>query len=540
VSGAEGQQQIEALSADQLKTMEITLSTLPHWQDLPVVMASLAEADAQHTRDIIGRILERSGPAAADPTLIKSNEDFRADFLFLLDQLARFAPVMGGDFGARVARSKAHFEGLPAADWPHIREQYEKLAPGWQAAVGGQMVPTSESLVGRLTQERLGFQPVTHGCGDCCDLCLDCWIDAVGCYINEVAGYVTQIANFVSDFFTKTIPDLFNKIAALPAQAVAFFTKVFNDVSSFITGKFNELIALVPQSMNDVLRFIGFDPNNLNWNTIASSIPQIAPPCPQQAVDIAAEVCDRGGDALTQLLFDLAPDDGLSFLFKAGVALVHYPLMYLCQCHDDQEAIEIADAEADHRDWTAQHLDLKLSTRATQSSVDLLSTSLVTLDRDVAKLETKLDSSIDPMAGRIDINTRRIDATVNRIETKVNHTEATTNRTETKIDKLTGGNNTQQTFLADFTKLMKRINIENNLLDIKPNVVSLFQLPSAFGGNLETVSAIVADTIKMNLNGKQNTFGAERELARGDGLFTTGNFAKAYDAYKSAYSEAVK
>jgi len=543
VSSAEGQQKIDSLSAGQLKVMEIGLSTLPRWQELPTVMASLDAADQEHTRQVISRILERSGPAAADPTQAKSDADFRADFLFLLDQLARFAPVMGGDFGARVARTKAHFEGLPASDWPRVREQYNKLAPNWQASIlgqGKQSSATSESLVARLTNERLGYKPVAMGCGDCCDLCLDCWIEAVGCYIDEVAGYVAQIATFVSDFFTKTIPDLFNKIAALPQQALDFFTKVFNDVKNFVTNTFNTLINSLPTTINGALSFIGLDPNHIDWNTIAGKVPTITPPCPQQAVDIAAQVCDRGGDALTQLLFDLMPDDGLSFLFKAGVALVHYPLTYLCQCHDDQEAIALADAEAAHREWTGQHLDLKLSTRATQASVDVLSTELGVLDVDVAKLETKLDSSIDPTASRIDVNTKRIDATVNRIETKVNNTESTATRIETKIDSLTGGNTTQQTFLGDFTKLMKRVNIENNLLENKPNVISLFQLPSVFGGNLETVSTIVADTIKMNLNAKQNTFGAERELARADGLFTTGNFAKAYEAYRSAYSEAVK
>lgn len=557
VSTAEGVQAIDSLSSQDLQTMEITLSTLPKWQQLPTVLASLADADAAHSREVIRRILERSGPAAVDPGLAKSDEDFRADFLFLLDQLARFGPVMDTEFAQRVAAAREKFEKIPAAALPYVRREYEKRAPEWQAALAGagsvgnaSLSPTT-SVIAQLTKERItGMKPVAHGCGDCCGdviTCVDCWIDIVGCYINEVgdlvnqvAGYISQIATFVSDFFTKTIPGLFNQIAALPGQVVSYFTSLFNSIKDFVTGKFNELIALVPHSVNDVLNFIGFDPNNINWNTISSKIPTITPPCPQQAVDIAAEVCDRGGDALTQLLFDLAPDDGLSFLFKAGIALVHYPLTYLCQCHDDQQAIQIADDEAAHRLWTSQHLDLKLSTRATQSSVDLLSLQLGTLDADVAKLEAKMDGSIDPTASRIDVNTKRIDATVNRIETKTNHTEATAIRIETKVDSLTGGNNTQQSFLGDFTKLMKRVNIENNLLDNKPNVISFFQLPNAFGGNLETVSAIVADTIKMNLNAKQNIFGAERELSRGDGLFTTGNFAKAYDAYRSAYSEAVK
>jgi len=558
VNAAEGLQKVESLTPQELQTMEITLSTLPKWQELPTVMASLAHADEAHTRQVIARILERSGPAAGtDPQAVKSDEDFRADFMFLLEQLGRFGPVMNPGYADSVTSLREQLAQMPAAALPLMRKEYEKRAPEWQALLNGTAGPqgvapavTGESLVSRLTRERvIGAKPVAQGCGGCCGdviTCVDCWINIVGCYINEVgslvnqvAGYVTQIANFISDFFTVTIPGLFNQIAALPGQVISFFTKVFDDVKNFVTSKFNDLINLVPHSVNDVLAFIGFDPNNLNWETIANSIPTIAPPCPQQAVDIAAEVCDRGGDALTQLLFDLAPDDGLSFLFKAGLALIHYPLMYLCQCHDIQEAIEIADAEAAHRDWTGQHLDLQLSTRATQSSVNALSLSLTGLDNDVAKVEAKLDI-IGATAGRIDVNTKRIDATVNRIETNVNHTEATTDRTEKKIDALTTGNSGQQGFLGDFTTLMKRVHIENNLLEVKPNVISFFQLPNAFGGNLETVGMIVADTIKMNLNAKQTIFGAERELSRADGLIKVGDFVKAYEAYRSAYSEAVK
>ena len=51
---------------------------------------------------------------------------------------------------------------------------------------------------------------------------------------------------------------------------------------------------------------------------------------------------------------------------------------------------------------------------------------------------------------------------------------------------------------------------------------------------------IVADTIRMHLAAAQNIFGAERELQRGDALRLAGDFVKAYEAYRSAYTEAIK
>ena len=78
--------------------------------------------------------------------------------------------------------------------------------------------------------------------------------------------------------------------------------------------------------------------------------------------------------------------------FKTGVALVHYPLAYLCQCRDIQEALDFAEAEKVHRDLTGQRLNLQLSTRASQASVDVLRASVAALDSDVAKVEAKLDT----------------------------------------------------------------------------------------------------------------------------------------------------
>jgi cell division protein FtsB len=516
VDAASAKDAIDSMSGPEIEAVYAGLQSLGRWQELPVVMASLSEAQSEYRLDVVSRISETAMAPTVENARALADEYFRNDMLFLVDQLAAFGPVMGSDFASRAEHVRSRIAEMPAEALPTLRQEWQTRATSWEALI----VTSPAKTLAQESLSRIGGIEF-HGCGSCCGdvvTCVGCWIDLVGCLLNEVgnlanqvATYVSQIATFVNDFFTVTLPGLVSKITELPGKVASFFTKVFNDIANFVTEQFNQLIAMLPDSVNEVLAFIGVNWDNVNWNTIASSIPTIAPPCPEAAVEIAAEVCDRGGDALTQLLFDVAPDDGLSFAFKLGAGLIHYPLAYLCQCNDIKEAIEYADAQAAHRELTETRLDLQLSTRATQASVNALSSSLVDLDSDVAKVEAKLDTL-----------------------------EVTADRIEDKIDDLTSGNSDQQDYLADFSKLMYRINIEENLLKIKPDVISLFQLSSAFGGRLETVAFIVADTIKMNLDANQATFGAERELQRGDALRSVGDFVRAYEAYRSAYSEAVK
>ena len=397
---------------------------------------------------------------------------------------------------------------------------------------------------------------------DCGDLEIDCWIELAGCAIGEIASLVTQVANYVAsiaqfviDFFDTTLPNLFSQIGQLATKAVQWFTDVFNQVNNFVTAKFNEIKNALPQTPAQILAFVldktGVNLNQvasaINWDTISRSIPTISPPCPTgSALTTIAAVCDSGANAITELLYEVAPDDGLSLAFKLGLAAVHFPLAYLCQCVDISDAHAAADAEASHRSLVTTNLNVKLSTRATGASVAALAASLTNVDADVAKAEGKLDqleataARIETNVNRIDATTGRLEATTNRTETKINRAEATTNRTESKVDSLTTGNTTQQTYLADFSTLMARLNIEESLLHNKPDVISLFQLPTAFGGKLETVASIVADTIRMNLAAGQTIAGAEREVTRGNALRLAGDFIRAYEAYRSAYTEVVK
>jgi len=87
--------------------------------------------------------------------------------------------------------------------------------------------------------------------------------------------------------------------------------------------------------------------------------------------------------------------------------------------------------------------------------------------------------------------------------------------------------------------LIRRTQIEANLAE-EPGegFVGLYVTPSANGGLLELVRAIVVDTTA-KLGGKK-TAEANKQLAMGDAQKALGNFNKAYSYYRQAYRTAVR
>lgn len=521
-----GPAHVTAMSEQELDAMQSALAPLSNWQMLPAILASVESKGEAHSRQLVGRLVNNGGIVAPDlnSDSFMSDEEFRQDFLFLVDQIGRFSPIMGADFERRVQRLHDSLVSMPAEAVSALRREWNRRAADIQQQL-------TQRIVDTYAIAAVGLRPISLGCNTDCGIDLVCWGKAVGCLIDEAANLISSIATFISDFFTKTIPGLISQIGQLGSQAIQWFTDVFNKIANFVTDTFNAVKNLLPQTPNDILKFVldktGIDLANIDWAKIASSIPTITPPCPTgDALKIIGDVCDSGADAVVRLLFDVAPGDGISLPLKLGLAVLNFPLAYLCQCRDTSDAIQAADEQAAHRALTGQQLDLALSTRATQASVDALSGSLTQLSKDVATVEAKID---------------RLGFTEARIGARVNKIEATTNRSETKVDTLTSGNSTQQTFISEFLKLTTRLHIEENLLGHGDSgVISQFQLPAAFGGKLETVSFIVADTINMTLAASQPIFGAARELQRGDNLLKAGDFIKAYQAYRSSYSEATK
>lgn len=504
---------IGELSGEQLGRIEEGLSAVPNWQSLPTVLAQLHERRAAHARDRAARAVLAAGASEVGGPAARELESFRREMLYLLAQLKTFAPMMPEGYAERMARHERLVAGLPEEGLRKLREGYLLRAPGWQAALSS--VGSSAPGEGAELSPKAFFEACDKDCGA---LDLPCKIDELLCDIdkafNEINRLLNLIANFVSDFFAK-IADVFAKIAELPGIIADFFSGLFNLIKDELVSFLEGLLEVIPTTREDALALLPLALEGLDWvDTVLASIPVLEPPCPSIGTTLpglgevgstdADYVCKRGIDWLAALIYDVTPDDVFGAPAKLIAAAFYYPINYLCLCMEAQSAIAFADDHDAHHEWVQARLDTRLSTRATEASLNALRSSLTDLSGDVAAVEAKLDFL------------------------------------EVKVDDLTEGMGEQQEFLEAFRDLVLRLNIEENLLDNPSDVVLAFQLPMAFGGYLELVGMIVDDTIAMNEDAGEKTYNALRELNRAINTMDAGDYARAYELFRRAYSEAVR
>jgi hypothetical protein len=153
-----------------------------------------------------------------------------------------------------------------------------------------------------------------------------------------------------------------------------------------------------------------------------------------------------------------------------------------------------------------QNLDVTVSSRATQTSVNTLLTN-------VNNLQTSLT---------------------------VFHNEFTANATivNNKLDSANSKLDSLAIVVGDQGALNLRIHIEAALSQPGNHPLALFEVPSSAGGHLNLVRTIVADTIaKMQATG-QGVGNAPAFLAAGDADMTANNYKAAYANYGKAYRAA--
>jgi hypothetical protein len=172
------------------------------------------------------------------------------------------------------------------------------------------------------------------------------------------------------------------------------------------------------------------------------------------------------------------------------------------------------------------------------------------------------------LACDVDYTERTVDASFSRLEhlhTDLENSVANDNTNKTAIinndntntTTITGNDNSNKTTILaaiaasqvainantdagknELRNLILRTQIEANLAEDHDDAVGLYMTPGANGGYLESVRAIVIDTIA-KLGGK-HTVDANKQLAQGDAQTALGNFSKAYSFYRQAYRTAVK
>ena len=388
------------------------------------------------------------------------------------------------------------------------------------------------------------------------------YISQITALTNQVAGFVGQIAQFVTDAFNKTAL-LFGQLGALITNLDRTFDDLFGRISATFTGFYNQLLALMPITPQAAFALIGIDISSTAWITAAiNRFPILEAPCPATDTDLgplgvvgtlgAAQKSD-GLAKLLKIAYDMAPSDVPGLPAKVVAATLYHPAEYWNLCARSRYAIAQADLEVAHRALTTTNLNVALSTRGTQASVTAVSDSVANVDLDVARAETKLDLLAPKTAlllQRLDtpLSTRVKQTSVDDLRGSLRNLDGDVAKVESKLDvlqvnvrQMATNENDGQASLAAFEALLTRIAIEEHLLEEGNDIISLYQLPAAFGGRLDLVRSIVDKTIAALLAAGQSVgSNSQKDLGRGDARMSVGDFAGALKEFRQAYGSAVK
>src|SRR5687767_6882685 len=105
-SAGEAPAQVDSLDEVELLALQGELTAIPNWRDIPAVVASIADSQEMRKQQLLARFVELTSPqgsAAADTTVELAR--FKDDLIFLLNEMRKFAPMMGNDYDARVLKT---------------------------------------------------------------------------------------------------------------------------------------------------------------------------------------------------------------------------------------------------------------------------------------------------------------------------------------------------------------------------------------------------------------------------------------------------
>jgi hypothetical protein len=276
----------------------------------------------------------------------------------------------------------------------------------------------------------------------------------------------------------------------------------------------------------------------------------------QTDVEIAADTA-LAADAVLEAI----PNDLVSEIARAIAVGVWAIPQGVLRGFEHLYNIASACDDADHQALVQQNLDVKVSTRATQSSLDSLTTTfnalntLVNARLDVAvstrASQTSLDGLITTVNSLNSLVNSRLDVAVSTRASQTSltafNTEFTANATvvNTKLDSIGTGVGNANTKLDALTVTVNdqgaldlRLKIEADLSEPGNHPIALFEVPASAGGYLGLVRSIVADTIaKMTASG-QGAGNAQSFLGAGDAAVAAHDYKSAYADFGKAYRAA--
>lgn len=498
LSLAEARRQILEMTPDELRRMEAALDQVPYWRELPSLLAASLPSEEHFGPLELASALSSRMPAAGAVGL-------RTEMLGMVESLESVpAGAVGSEYHARVDRLRERLEGLTPEESLVLRQAMSQRMPAWRSAVEAR-------LAGEAPPAGLALRTRAN--------CRD--------------------ASFPDDILCE-IDHIIDAIAEIPGEVEAFAEDAFATVTTFLTDLlafFDEsLIPTEAEILDGIEGALGVDLQDPQWMVdFFGSFPKLQPPCPPDGFDLpgigemgtveADLTCKRSIKWVAEAIYDNAPDDIWGTPFKLPMAAVFYPIDYLCLCYEAASEIRYDDLQAAHRDLVTGNLDVTVSSRATQTSVDAAQATTLALGEDLAGVQGQVDSL---NAGILDL-----DRDVAQVEAKLDVLDM-------KVDDVQDQEDEQSLFLLDFQELALRLRIEADLVRTGNDRVSSFQLPEAVGGFLEVVQQIVFDTIEQRAEAGRTVDHARSDFARGNEAYAALDFKRAYDLYRKAYREAVR
>jgi hypothetical protein len=201
--------------------------------------------------------------------------------------------------------------------------------------------------------------------------------------------------------------------------------------------------------------------------------------------------------------------------------------------------VKTAETEATWRNTIQVDTDIATLGTNVANQLTSLANQLTQVDSDIVNHTSSTDTDVDANVAAVGISLANglvnVNANLNNHITGVD-TDLNTHLTQVDSD-VTGGTTQVNNGLNTFQTLDVRLRIEQALST--GQTIGLFEVPAVQGGYLETVRAIVVDTINKVLASGGTVGNASRYLSSGDTAKAAGQFKSAYSDYASAYESAI-
>ncbi|HEX9597945.1 MAG TPA: hypothetical protein VF963_01095 [Gaiellaceae bacterium] len=245
----------------------------------------------------------------------------------------------------------------------------------------------------------------------------------------------------------------------------------------------------------------------------------------QTDVEIAADVA-----LAADVILEAIPSDTLAEPVRIVAVIVWAIPQGVLRGFEHLYNIASACDDADHQALVSQNLDVKVSTRATQTSLDSLTNNFNTFNTTFNTLNTLVNSRLD-----VAVSTRATQASLDTF-----HNEFTSNATivNTKLDSANTKLDNLAIQVGNNGALDLRLKIEEDLSQPGAHPIALFEIPASGGGYLDLTRSIVADTIAKMQAAGQGIGQAQAFLAAGNAAVSAHDYKTAYADFGKAYRAA--